>query len=323
MHRHQAKAYPCQLVSRCISDGVEDPGTQSQRADFVNESERHGLGQNYVGRGLVHRLDAGTSGALVIAKTSEACLSLKEQFRLRQVKKLYVAITYKVIPSATTASWDIRRSRSRNGPMEASEFPPPVNVEQSLQRKTCMRAAVTLFKPILNNRQWGVVLAAPITGRTHQIRVHLKTLGTPVLGDILYGDAAANNQLLRLLRRHYKYEAPLEVLGTDGTGVTSVVHPWSEECTSSHGERYVSNSPPGENVEGNVRKLARSYLLRPLLHAARITIRHPSTCRKLSVTAPVPKDISFVLDYIDPSWHVAMTSVFANKHDATIKTALP
>lgn len=129
--------------------------------------------------GIVHRLDKGTSGVMVAAKTRRAQEHLSRSFACRQVHKVYVAICLGN-PGNATLSAPLGRH--------------PVRRKEMAVRETSGRAAVTHFRTLATNEKLSFIAAIPETGRTHQIRVHLKAHGTPLLGDAVYGSEAANQR---------------------------------------------------------------------------------------------------------------------------------
>jgi 23S rRNA pseudouridine1911/1915/1917 synthase len=125
--------------------------------------------------GIVHRLDKETSGCLVIAKHNQALASLAEQFSGREVKKEYLAVAEKA-------------PRPAKGRVETHIARHPVH----RQRMTVVQApkgrlAITEYETLSHRPGEAVILCRLLTGRTHQIRVHLKHLGCPLLGDPVYG----------------------------------------------------------------------------------------------------------------------------------------
>jgi 23S rRNA pseudouridine1911/1915/1917 synthase len=125
--------------------------------------------------GIVHRLDKETSGCLVIAKNDFAHQSLAAQFADRRVEKIYLAI----VDGAPR-----RRTGEVNEPIGRH----PANRQKmkvtSLEKG---REALTVYRVLASEGGLSLVECRPRTGRTHQIRVHLKYLGTPVSGDSVYG----------------------------------------------------------------------------------------------------------------------------------------
>lgn len=124
--------------------------------------------------GIVHRLDKGTSGALVIARTDAAHRKLVEGFRDREVQKTYLALLHgKVKGEAGRVELPVARDLRRRSRMTA--------------RRREGREARTDWRVLLRLDGFTLVEAGLHTGRTHQIRVHFSALGWPVVGDTLYG----------------------------------------------------------------------------------------------------------------------------------------
>ena len=118
--------------------------------------------------GIVHRIDKETSGILLIAKTPEAFIELQRQFKERIVKKTYLALIHgKLVPP----EGEIRAPIGRL-PWNPKRFGIVPEGKE----------AVTKYKVVKNN----LVELYPETGRTHQIRVHLKYINHPIVGDYLY-----------------------------------------------------------------------------------------------------------------------------------------
>ena len=124
--------------------------------------------------GIVHRLDRGTSGLMVVAKHDAAHEELARQFHDREVEKQYLALVWGGVSAGRRIDEPIGRDPSNRKKMSA--------------RSRRAREAVTRIvraEPIGNALT--LVLVAIYTGRTHQIRVHLSAIGHPVVGDALYG----------------------------------------------------------------------------------------------------------------------------------------
>ena len=124
--------------------------------------------------GIVHRLDRGTSGAMVVAKHDRAHAELARQFADREVEKEYVALVWGLVRQGrridlpTSAATRSTGSASRCGRAGAREAVTRVVAAEALDGVTLVRVAIA-------------------TGRTHQIRVHLAAVGHPVVGDAVYG----------------------------------------------------------------------------------------------------------------------------------------
>ena len=124
--------------------------------------------------GIVHRLDKGTSGAMIVARTNDAHRALVEEFQQREIQKTYVALLHGKLPE-------------QSGRIE-------LPVARDLRRRTRMttrrrdgRTARTDWRARLFLGNFTLIEADLHTGRTHQLRVHFSALGCPVVGDTLYG----------------------------------------------------------------------------------------------------------------------------------------
>ncbi len=126
--------------------------------------------------GIVHRLDADTSGVLVLAKTQEAYTYLKEQFQERKMKKVYVAFVY----------GSVRDDRGIiNRPIGKSRRDPRLRTAMRGARGL-MRDAITHYRVIARGKGVTELELRPKTGRTHQIRVHMQSMNHQVVCDPLY-----------------------------------------------------------------------------------------------------------------------------------------
>jgi 23S rRNA pseudouridine1911/1915/1917 synthase len=133
--------------------------------------------------GLAHRLDTPTSGVLVAGRTDTAWRRLRALFRDRRVDKLYLAAVAGTVRESGVVAAPIAHRPGR--PREMSVCQDPASA-----RALRARAALTRYRP-LQHLTGATLLAVNIpTGVRHQIRVHLASIGHPVLGDTLYGDSA-------------------------------------------------------------------------------------------------------------------------------------
>ncbi|MBR3236510.1 RluA family pseudouridine synthase [Candidatus Saccharibacteria bacterium] len=139
-----------------------------------NTLEHYGL--------LVHRLDRDTSGVMILAKDEETQRFLKKQFQERKAHKTYIAVVV--------------------GSLRLKEARIDLPMARDLKRPTTFKIdpngkeAETFYKVLKENEQYSMVELRPTTGRTHQLRVHLKYLGHPILGDTVYGDGKAERLFL-------------------------------------------------------------------------------------------------------------------------------
>lgn len=132
--------------------------------------------------GIVHRLDRATSGVMICAKTPDALAWLQKQFSSRKVKKIYVAIIEgELDPSAAVIDMPIERHPATPKIFRVGENG---------------RKAVTEYKTLKSINGLSELELKPQTGRTHQLRVHLKQLNHPILGDSMYGGKTADRLYL-------------------------------------------------------------------------------------------------------------------------------
>ncbi len=142
------------------------PGMTETNQDFINRA------------GIVHRIDKETSGCLIIAKTPQAFVELQRQFKERVVKKTYLAIIHgKVVPE----EGEIRAPVGRL-PWNRERFGIVPGGKEAVTRYK----RITYHESRITNEELSLVELYPETGRTHQIRVHLKYINHPIVGDFQY-----------------------------------------------------------------------------------------------------------------------------------------
>jgi 23S rRNA pseudouridine1911/1915/1917 synthase len=147
--------------------------------------------------GIVHRIDKGTSGVLLVARTDMSHLKLVEDFRERRIEKTYAALLHgKLKGESGTVELPVARDLRRRSRMTA--------------RRREGREARTDWRLRLRLGNFSFIEADLHTGRTHQIRVHFSALGCPVVGDTVYGaprQERIDNELLPPLERNFLHAA--------------------------------------------------------------------------------------------------------------------
>ena len=156
------------------------------------------------GGGYVHRLDRDTSGVLLFAKNLTAYEFLRKAFHDREVQKTYVAVVHGAVKAKKgTIDFDIGRSRSDFRLRSAQP-----------KAKGRLREALTRYEVVdtteENGKLYSLLVVKPETGRTHQIRVHLKAIHHPIVGDKLYAPNQVQALGLERLALHaYELDLPL------------------------------------------------------------------------------------------------------------------
>lgn len=188
-------------------------------ADFMRPRTTDGVEGNRPG--IVHRLDRDTSGILIAAKTLEAKRHLQKQFQDRKAKKTYIAIV-RGIPKLSTARIDIALERNPKAPA-------------TFRASASGKSAETFYEVLAHNDTYSLVRLKPTTGRTHQLRVHMQHIGTPIVGDPLYdtGKSSGGGPIGRLC-----------------------LHAESLEITVPGGERMTFHAPLPDDFEAFARSIS-------------------------------------------------------------------
>lgn len=165
--------------------------------------------------GIVHRLDKDTSGLLVVARNEVAQTHLVRQLQARTMRREYLALAHGRMLSEGRVDLPIGRDMR-------------VPVRMSVEKPTAPKAAVTHYKLMRVGEYYDSNVSQVIckleTGRTHQIRVHLASLGHPLLGDTLYGGRMLGQVTRQMLHAHQlRFEDP------GGAGEVSFVAPMPED----------------------------------------------------------------------------------------------
>ncbi len=175
---------------------VVHPGSGNWSGTLLNALLAHSPQLATIPRaGIVHRLDKETSGLLVVAKTLEAQTSLVRQLQARTVKREYLALVHGRV--------------TRDGRIEAPIGRHPVQ-RTRMAVVARGRMAVTHYEVLRHFAQATLLRCRLETGRTHQIRVHLQSLGNPLVGDPVYGKKRSADALLASFPRQALHAARLE-----------------------------------------------------------------------------------------------------------------
>lgn len=179
-------------VSKASSEEVSEDEAYDGEEAFYNRS------------GIVHRIDKETSGILVVAKTKESFSSLQRQFKNREVKKTYLALAHgRIVPESGDINVPVGRlpwNRRQFGVVAGGrESLTHYKVKGYFRTDDKRREVVTLVE------------LQPLTGRTHQIRVHLQYLGFPIFSDFLYAGRKTQREDRKLLGRVFLHAATIAI----------------------------------------------------------------------------------------------------------------
>lgn len=208
-------------------------GLAVQGGSKIKQSVDSVLRYHYGKRGiltkLVHRLDKETSGVLLVAKTAPMAEQLAEAFREKTVRKYYIAVVDGVI-------------KPRQGRIEKSiEKQLTAHKQEQVVVSDNGKPATTEYSLLHSTRKHSLVLLQPVTGRMHQLRVHMQSIGHPILGDRKYGLDKDNTS--RLMLHAYAIELPDRMYGVDSRFRADVAKNMLD-IMQSHHLRFDENKLP-------------------------------------------------------------------------------
>lgn len=185
--------------------------------------------------GIVHRLDKDTSGVIVVARNQSAFDHLKALFQSHKIEKTYLALVYGRIKDARgviDAPIGLKSGTVRHTTHLAK------NVKLAKEART---AYETVGRYDFNGKEFTLLKIRPETGRTHQIRVHLASIGHPVIGDDIYGKLKTKDQKLKTIGLSRQF-----------------LHAESVSFTSPSGERLTISADLPEDLERALSQLSPS-----------------------------------------------------------------
>ncbi len=195
---------------------IKEEEEKTKEGEYGNDFYKRG--------GVVHRLDKETSGILILAKNSEAFLNIQKQFREREVKKVYQALAHgEIVPLKGEINVPVGRL-----PWSGKQF----GVVPGGKESKTLYKVLHSYQKSKNKEKLTLVELYPQSGRTHQIRVHLKYIGHPIFADFLYAGRKTARDDRKILPRVFLHAASI-----------SFTHP-------ATGETLDFSSPLPKELEG-------------------------------------------------------------------------
>jgi 23S rRNA pseudouridine1911/1915/1917 synthase len=189
------------IISKPAGIIVHKPTHQSQEvtlADWIADQHEEIAHVGAIDRpGIVHRLDKDTSGLMIIPRTNKAHGIFTELFKNREIHKTYIALVDGHTQVSGTIQYSIGRHPGARHKM--THFP-------EYSQESFIRSAQTHYETLTYFDNHSLVMAKPVTGRTHQIRVHFQAIKHPLVGDALYGAHS------KLINRHALHAYSIEFM---------------------------------------------------------------------------------------------------------------
>ncbi|MDH3644221.1 MAG: RNA pseudouridine synthase [Gammaproteobacteria bacterium] len=155
---------------------------------------------------LVHRLDKGTSGVLLVALNVTTQRTLTRAFQARDIGKFYLAWVVGALNATTTHSIDLPLKKGRKSRYRVAGQRGDITLNNHTWHldpdPLVGHPSVTRVRTVAHDERRSLVILQPLTGRTHQLRVHLSWIGHPILGDHLYGKPNDPRQQAERLQLH-------------------------------------------------------------------------------------------------------------------------
>lgn len=200
--------------------------------------------------GIVHRLDKNTTGVMIVAKTNDAHIALSTQFAERTTQKTYIAVIQGV-PDLT-----------------ADCINKPIGMDRSFRERMSVnrdgKEAITFFKVLEEFRGYALVELSPKTGRTHQLRVHMKHIKHPIVADAMYG-----GKVVYPWHIEDREAAPEEPLLT-----RTALHAWKLEINHpTTGKRMVFLADMPDDIQNLIDNLRKHRIIMPKVEEVAARVR--------------------------------------------------
>ncbi|CAF2065117.1 unnamed protein product [Brassica napus] len=238
------------ILHHCSLPCVAAYSNQEEDEDSDDE-ETFSDDEGMIRPGIVHRLDKGTSGLLVVAKDEHSHAHLAEQFKLHTIERVYISLTCGV-PSPSQGRIDVPIGRDSNNRIRMAAIPGSLSRGRARHAASRYKVVETLAGGGSALVEWRLE-----TGRTHQIRAHAKYMGVPLLGDEVYG--GTKSMALSLLQKRVSRSDQEEIIELvsrmDRPCLHAIVLGFEHPCT---GEIIKFSCPPPPDLAEIVGLLRRS-----------------------------------------------------------------